>query len=132
MRGMFAVGILQARIEDAYEQLRFGSGYDHNLVVDHPNWPPQEPTLAAEVEDPVSGRVLETFTTEPGIQLYTGNYLDGSNTGKGGKVYRKNYALCLETQHHPDSIHRDNFPSTVLRPGQTFTSRTEWRFSLAR
>ena len=118
-----------ARIEDAHEQLRFGSGYDHNLVVDHPNWPPQEPTLAAEVEDPGSGRVLETFTTEPGMQFYTGNFLDGSLTGKSGRAYGRRHGFCLETQHFPDSVNQPAFPSVILRPGVTLRSTTIYRLS---
>jgi aldose 1-epimerase len=85
---------------------------------------------AAEVYEPTSGRVMEISTTEPGIQFYTGNYLNGSLTGKGGKVYQKNSGLCLETQHYPDSPNRPDFPSTVLRPGQIFRSSTIHRFSV--
>lgn len=105
-------------------------GYDHNYVLD-PS-PPSALTLAAEVRDPSSGRVLTICTTEPGIQFYTGNYLDGTVTGKGGKVYRKHFGLCLETQHFPDSPNHPHFPSTVLRPGQTFHSTTVHRFSTDR
>jgi len=103
-------------------------GYDHNFVIDQAQ--PNAMTLAAEVYEPKSGRVMTISTTEPGIQLYTGNFLDGSVTGKGGKVYRKNYGFCLETQHFPDSPNHPDFPSTVLRPGQTFRSTTVHQFSV--
>ena len=104
-------------------------GYDHNFIIDQPQ--PNVMTLAAEVYEPKSGRVMKISTTEPGIQLYTGNYLDGSVTGKGGKVYRQNYGFCLETQHYPDSPNHPDFPSTVLRPGQwSFVSTTVHQFSV--
>jgi aldose 1-epimerase len=105
-------------------------GYDHNFVLD-----PVAPgalTPAAEVHEPRSGRVLSIATTEPGIQFYTGNYLDGSVHGKRGTAYRKHAGLCLETQHFPDSPNQPHFPSTVLRPGQTFRSTTVHRFSVRR
>jgi len=102
-------------------------GYDHNFCIDQVQ--PNAMTLAAEVYEPKSGRVLNISTTEPGIQLYTGNYLDGSVTGKGGKVYRQHYGFCLETQHYPDSPNQPQFPSTVLRPGQVFRSTTVHQFS---
>jgi aldose 1-epimerase len=105
-------------------------GYDHNFVIDRST--PGAMALAAEVRDPVSGRMMSVSTTEPGIQLYTGNFLDGSVTGKGGKAYRKNFGFCLETQHYPDSPNHPDFPSTVLRPGETFHSSTVHRFSTAR
>jgi aldose 1-epimerase len=73
--------------------------------------------------------VLEVLTTEPGVQLYTGNFLDGSLTGKGGVVYRKHQAFCLETQHYPDSVHHTSFPATILRPGSTYTQTTIYKFS---
>jgi len=105
-------------------------GYDHNFVIDqHPakssNW-----NAAAELYDPRSGRVMKVSTTEPGVQFYTGNYLDGTVTGKGGKVYKKNFGVCLETQHFPDSPNQPAFPSTVLRPGMTFSSATTFTFSV--
>jgi aldose 1-epimerase len=103
-------------------------GYDHCYVIDHAH--PDALTLAAEVFEPRSGRVLEVLTTEPGVHLYTGNFLDGSVTGKGGKAYRKNDGFCLETQHFPDSPNHPGFPSTVLRPGQVFRSTTVHRFSV--
>jgi len=102
-------------------------GYDHNFVLNN-----QDGSLAtaARVYEPTTGRVLEIITTEPGIQLYTGNYLDGTIKGKGGKVYPQRAALCLETQHYPDSVNQPSFPSTILRPGQTYRSTTIHRFSV--
>lgn len=122
-RKLTAIG---ARINGDHPQLRFGRGYDHNWVLDA-----QEGKLteAAELYDPDSGRVLQVFTTEPGIQFYSGNFLDGSITGKEGKVYGHRTGLCLETQHYPDSPNHSNFPSTVLRPGKRYESVTEFRFS---
>jgi aldose 1-epimerase len=116
-----------ARINDNYEQLLIGHGYDHNFVV---NRKAGDLQLAARVREPGSGRVLEVYTTEPGVQLYTGNFLDGTITGKHGHVYNKHGALCLETQHFPDSPNHPNFPSTLLRPGQTYRSRTVYKFSI--
>lgn len=103
-------------------------GYDHNYIIDQPA--PHVLTPAAEVYEPKSGRVLKISTTEPGIQFYTGNFLDGTVTGKGGKVYQKNYGLCLETQHYPDSPNHPDFPSTVLRPGQVYRTTTVHQFSV--
>jgi aldose 1-epimerase len=102
-------------------------GYDHNFVLDQSE--PGAMTLAAELYDPKSGRVMTVSTTEPGIQLYTGNYLNGSVTGKGGKAYCKHSGLCLETQHFPDSPNQPHFPSTVLRPGEIYRTTTVHRFS---
>ena len=85
--------------------------------------------LGARVYEPGSGRVLEMFTTEPGVQLYTANFLDGSVKGKGGVAYRKHQGFCLEAQHFPDSINHANFPSTVLRPGEKYTQTTIYKFS---
>jgi len=102
-----------------------GGGYDHNYVLDAGR--PAEPVLAAVLRDPVSGRTMEVLTTEPGVQLYTGNHLKGVN-GRGGQVYAKHAGVCLETQHFPDSPNQPTFPSTVLRPGGTFRSTTIYRF----
>jgi aldose 1-epimerase len=102
-------------------------GYDHNYVLDKKG---TELALAARLRDPVSGRIMEVWTTEPGIQLYTGNYLDGTIKGKGGKVYGKRSALCLETQHFPDSVNHPEFPSVMLKPGQTYTQTTVHKFSV--
>ena len=85
--------------------------------------------LAARVKEPTSGRVLEVYTTEPGVQLYTGNFLDGTITGKGGHVYKLRFGFCLETQHFPDSPNHPDFPTTILRPGQTYHSRTIYKMS---
>jgi aldose 1-epimerase len=101
-------------------------GYDHNYCLDSQDG---SLALAARLRDPKTGRVMEIRTTEPGIQLYTANYLDGSITGKGGKVYAKHAGLCLETQHYPDSVNQPSFPSTILRPGATYTQTTLHRFS---
>ncbi len=84
--------------------------------------------MAVKVYEPTSGRVMEIHTTEPGVQLYTGNFLDGTLTGKAGKVYKKHYGFCLETQHFPDSPNKSNFPSVVLLPGQKYTSETVHKF----
>jgi len=115
-----------AHINDDFEQLKFGLGYDHNWVL---NKKGQELTLAARVYEPNSGRVLEIYTTEPGIQFYSGNFLDGTITGKQGKVYEHRYGFCLETQHYPDSPNKPNFPSTILRPGQIYQTTTIHKFS---
>ena len=114
-----------ARINDDNEQLKFGKGYDHNFVVNHKD---TRPVLAARVTDPESGRVMEVLTTQPGMQLYTGNFLDGTIHGKGGKVYGYRSALCLETQHFPNSPNQPNFPSAELKPGQTFHETTIYKF----
>ena len=115
-----------ARIDQDDQQLKLGRGYDHNWVLN--NETPGSLFLAAQAYDPHSGRVLEVLTTEPGIQLYTGNFLDGIH-GKDGKVYNRRYAFCLETQHFPDSPNHPNFPSTELKPGQHFQSTTVYKFS---
>jgi aldose 1-epimerase len=109
------------------EQIKFGKGYDHNWVINQKK--PGELTLAARVYEPTSGRVLETFTTEPGVQFYTGNFLDGTNIGKGGKVYKHRYAFCLETQHFPDSPNQKSFPSTILKPGEKYSHTCIYKFS---
>jgi aldose 1-epimerase len=114
------------RIESDFEQLKFGGGYDHNWVL---NKGGKEMTFAARVYEPTSGRVMEVYTKEPGIQFYSGNFLDGTITGKGGIVYQHRWGLCLETQHYPDSPNKANFPSTILRPGQEYETTTVYRFS---
>lgn len=101
-------------------------GYDHSFVLRSGGGPM---ALAARLHEPTTGRVMEIATTEPGIQLYSGNFLDGTITGKGGRVYRKHHGLCLETQHLPDSPNRPEFPSTILEPGEMFRSATIHRFS---
>jgi len=115
-----------ARIDDNYEQLVLGKGYDHNFVI---NGKAGGLGFAARAYEPTSGRVIEISTDQPGVQFYTGNFLDGTVTGKQGHVYKQRYGLCFETQHFPDSPNHPEFPSTVLRPGETFHSRTIWRFS---
>ncbi|HOQ03670.1 MAG TPA: aldose epimerase family protein [Anaerohalosphaeraceae bacterium] len=115
-----------ARINADYDQLKYGKGYDHNWVLDKKG---NEMSLAAKVYEPTSGRVMEIWTVEPGIQFYAGNFLDGTIRGKGGKVYQHRYAFCLETQHFPDSPNKAQFPSTVLRPGQVYQTTTIHKFS---
>lgn len=115
-----------ARIEQDDEQLKLGKGYDHNFVLASGGG---ALALAARVTDPKSGRVMEVLTTEPGIQFYTGNFLDGSVIGKGGKAYAHRYGFCLETQHFPDSPNQPKFPSTVLKPGAEYRTSTVYRFS---
>ena len=116
-----------ARIEEDYEQIQFAGGYDHNWVL---NGVGKSPPLAAQVYEPSSGRVLEVYTTEPGVQFYSGNFLDGTITGKSGKVYHHRYGFCLETQYFPDSPNKPHFPSTVLRPGENYTQTTIFKFSV--
>ena len=118
--------VIRARISDADEQLRFGSGYDHNFVV---NGSAGTLRLAAIVTNSESGRKLTVETTEPGVQFYTGNHLDGTFTGRHGVQYGRNAGFCLETQHFPDSPNHANFPSTVLPAGKTFHSTTTYTFS---
>jgi aldose 1-epimerase len=115
-----------ARIDQEDEQLRLGKGYDHNWVL---NSGGGSLALAARVEEPATGRVMEVYTTEPGVQFYTGNFLDGSITGKEGKVYQRRYGFCLETQHFPDSPNHPDFPSTVLKPGEKYMQTTIYKFS---
>ena len=86
--------------------------------------------MAARLYDPRSGRQVEVFTTQPGLQFYSGNFLDGTNHGKGGKIYRQHYGLCMETQHFPDSPNQPSFPNTILYPGEKFTETTIFRFSV--
>ena len=115
------------RINGDDEQLKLGRGYDHDFVLDRSG---RGLAPAARAVDPDSGRVLEVLTTQPGIQFYTGNFLDGTIHGKGGKVYGHRYAFCLETQHFPDSPNKPNFPSTELKPGQTYHETTVFKFSI--
>jgi aldose 1-epimerase len=116
------------RIDANDDQLRFGQGYDHCWVLTRFGTGLE---LAARLFDEKSGRVMEVLTTEPGIQLYSGNALDGSYKGKKGRVYGRRSALCLETQHYPDSPNHPDFPSTILRPGEVYESETVYRFSTA-
>jgi aldose 1-epimerase len=119
-----------ARIAEKDQQLICGFGYDHNWVLNKTD--PSELFLAATVVDPLSGRQLEVLTTEPGLQFYSGNLLDGSVTGKGGVRYAKHAGICLETQHFPDSPNQPFFPSTELKPGQEYYHRVIYRFSVTK
>ena len=116
-----------ARVNDPDEQLKLGKGYDHNFVVTG-----QPGTLrpAASATDPKSGRTVEVLTTEPGVQFYCGNFLDGTNVGKGGKQYQFRNGFCLETQHFPDSPNHPSFPSTLLQPGREYRTTTVYKFSV--
>ena len=116
-----------ARIDASTEQITFGRGYDHNWVLNRPGDGLQ---LAARVVEPASGRTLEVSTTEPGVQFYTGNFLDGTVKGKGGVAYPRRSGLCLETQHFPDSPNQPSFPTTILQPGSTYRSKTVWKFGV--
>lgn len=115
------------RIDSNDQQLQWAGGYDHNWVLKTCCSALSE---AATVYEPTSGRVLEVLTTQPGVQFYTGNFLDGAITGKGGKVYRRRYGLCLETQHFPDSPNQPQFPPVTLKPGEQFRATTVYRFSV--
>ena len=116
-----------ARIGEKDEQLKTGGGYDHNWVLNRHD---AGPVLAARVYEKTSGRVMEVLTTEPGLQFYSGNFLKGTNIGKGGRGYEYRFGFCLETQHFPDSPNRPEFPSTVLLPGQLYSTATIYRFSV--
>lgn len=115
-----------ARIEADHQQLKYGLGYDHNWVINRA--PEQELTLAATLYEASSGRLMEVFTTEPGVQFYCGNFLDGSVTGKGGVKYEYRSGLCLETQHYPDSPNQPGFPATILKPGEVYETSTVYAF----
>ena len=118
------------RIDQSNEQLSIGHGYDHNFVIDRSG--DGELAFAARVHEPRSGRVLEIFTTEPGVQFYSGSGVGSDRAGKGGYVYARTAAFALEPQHFPDSPNRLDFPSTILRPGEEYRSRTVYRFSISR
>jgi aldose 1-epimerase len=115
-----------ARINDPDPLLQYGPGYDHNWVI---NKPPGQFGLMARVREPNSGRVMEVWSDEPGLQFYAGNFLDGSLTGKDGKVYQRRYAFCMEPQHFPDSPNKPNFPSTELKPGEVYRNAIVYKFS---
>ncbi|MBN2773025.1 MAG: galactose mutarotase [Prolixibacteraceae bacterium] len=123
-RELTAIG---ARVNEDFEQLKFGSGYDHNYVI---NKAESGLILAARVVEPVSGRTMDVYTNEPGIQFYGGNFLNGNETGKSGKPYNFRDAFCLETQHFPDSPNKENFPSTILNPGQEYYSVCIYKFGV--
>lgn len=116
-----------ARIDDPYEQLILAHGYDHNFIINRKSG--EGMALAARVYEPTTGRVLEVSTTQPAVQFYTGNFLDGTVTGKEGHVYKRRFGFCLETQHYPDSPNHPDFPNTILRPGDTFHQTTVFKFS---
>ncbi len=116
-------------IEQDNEQLKFGAGFDHNYVLKRAEGD-KSLQLAARVVEPKSGRVMEITTTEPGIQFYCGNFLDGRLKGKAGKPYVHRGGFCLETQHYPDSPNKPNFPSTLLEPGKQYVSSTVFKFSV--
>jgi aldose 1-epimerase len=115
-----------ARVNAADEQIKFGGGYDHNWVI---NKKAGELTQQAVVYEPESGRVMEVWSAEPGLQFYGGNFLDGTITGKGGWIYQYRNAFCMEPQHFPDSPNQPNFPSVVLKPGQTYKNTIIYKFS---
>lgn len=114
-----------ARVNQEDQQLKYGLGYDHNFVLKGGGG---SLALAARVYEPTSGRVMEIYTSQPGIQFYSGNFLDGTNVGKGGKVYKHRYGFCLETQHFPDSPNKPEFPSVILNPGDKYTHVTVHKF----
>lgn len=114
------------RIDQEDPQLKFGKGYDHNWILNRKS---NELSLAAKVKEPTSGRVMEVWTTEPGLQFYSGNFLDGKDNGFSGKPYNFRSAFCLEAQHFPDSPNHPEFPSTVLKPGEVYKQKTVYRFS---
>ena len=122
-----------AHIDADDPQLKLGLGYDHNFVINRQAAANKDNELvpAARVEEPKTGRILEVSTTEPGVQLYTANHLDGSVVGKAGHAYGKRNAFCLETQHYPDSPNKPSFPTATLRPGETFHSQTVYAFKVA-
>ncbi len=117
------------RIGERIDQLKDypGGGYDHNFVLNSGG--KAEPALAARASEPKTGRIMEMYTTEPGVQFYTGNFLDGKIKGHGGVLYKKHAGFCLEAQHFPDALHHDNFASIVLKPGETYKQTTIYKFS---
>jgi aldose 1-epimerase len=112
------------RIGDNYDQLILGRGYDHNYILDN------KEEVDVTVYEPASGRMLEVITDQPGMQLYTGNFLDGTKSGHGGKAFKFRSGLCLESGHYPDSPNHPEFPTTVLNPGETLKTTTIYRFSV--
>ena len=122
LRNPVAIG---EKIDLAHEQLELGGGFDHNFLLETRSG---NPSVVAKVVDPASGRFLEVITEEPGVQFYTGNFLDGTCVGKSNKPYLKRGGFCLETQHYPDTPNQPDFPSTLLKPGETYTTTTVYRF----
>jgi aldose 1-epimerase len=121
--------VIGERINDEMPQLKMGNGYDHNYILNK-DQNGNQMTFCASLLDPASGRFMECTTTEPAVQLYTGNFLDGSIVGKRGNPYKFRNGICLETQHYPDSPHHANFPNTLLKPGETLKSTTIYKFSV--
>lgn len=120
---------IQSGLDKPHEQLRIGGGFDHNYILDQESRSANGLTFAAKVKEPKSGRVLEVYTNEPGMQFYGGNFIN-NDLGKNGHVYEKRGAFCLETQHYPDTPNNDNFPSTLLVPGQKYNSVCVYKFSV--
>jgi aldose 1-epimerase len=114
------------RVNADNEQMKFGGGYDHNWVLDNQTG---KLALAATVFEPTTGRTMEVWTEEPGLQFYCGNFLDGTNVGKSGRPYKFRNGFCLETQHYPDSPNQPAFPSTILRPGEKYQTSTIYKFA---
>lgn len=123
-RSMHTIG---ERIDQDETQIKYGNGYDHTFIINRLD---NGLAFTAKAVSPKTGIVMETYTTEPGVQLYTGNFLDGSFSGKNGHTYPKRSAFCLETQHYPDSIHHPDYPTVILKPGEEFTSKTIFQFSV--
>jgi aldose 1-epimerase len=119
-------------LDSNHAQMVIGGGYDHNFVLNESPKNNEGLLLAARVTEPTSGRIMEVYTSEPGVQLYGGNFLNGSSTGKSGKPYMKRNAFCLETQHFPDSPNQPNFPSTILEPGDKYKSTTVYKFDVVK
>lgn len=118
-------------LNSTHEQMTLGGGYDHNFVLNKTPTNKEGLVLAAKVTEPTSGRVMEVYTSKPGVQLYGGNFLNGSTKGKNGEPHEKHGAFCLETQYFPDSPNQPNFPSTLLEPGETYKSTTVYKFDIA-
>ena len=121
--------VIGLRVDDEHQQIQYGGGYDHCWVL---NKEGGELSLVGSVYEPTSGRSMEVFTTEPAVQFYCGNFLDGSLTGKGGVQYERRFGLCLETEHYPDTPNQPNFPTTQLNPGETYETTTVYKFSVGR
>ena len=115
------------RVGAAHQQLAFGGGYDHNWVLDTPA--DGQLHKVCELSEPESGRVMEVYSDQPGLQFYCGNFFDGSYAGKKGQIIGYREALALETQKFPDAVHHPSFPNTILRPGETYTQHTVYKFS---
>ncbi len=121
---------IQSGLDQEHEQLKLGNGFDHNFVLDQTKKNSEGLIVAAKVYEPDSGRIMEVFTSEPGVQFYGGNFMDGKTIGKNGGSYDYRGAICLETQHFPDSPNKKNFPSTLLEPGEAYSSICVYKFSV--